>query len=252
MGRRRTNKKKSKKLILSNDESNIRKKNWNKKTENSLRKLQNKCVVYQWVYNRGALDLERKGKILGIFNIVVLAANASSLIINLPYNNTIVNVISAVILYISTVTVGLSEFLQFKSRADQYREAAESYYDLSAIIERTLLKNIEERPKADYILETVDREFRKIFEVSPLVSPKLLSKYEKQTGNNVKDYFHEPFHLNDPLEPEIIRSSKSNKNNTSEEKESNENDSSESDNGTVNFLNIRMQQELERYNYNQE
>lgn len=171
---------------------------WTEEIELYLKRLQSKALVYKMLHSRSAVKLARKSKIMSIVNIVATATAGTTLFANLPYSNTVVNVITALILYITSILVAISEFVMDSSEVDEHKTAENDFEDLVQTIGRQLVFEPRFRQHAREFVIWIDRDFRSKFEKSPLISPSMIKKMEKEFGSKLNPELIDAKHINEP------------------------------------------------------
>lgn len=174
---------------------------WTFSIEGYLKKLQSKSMVYKLLYARTAQKLAKKGKGLAITNVITTATAGTTLLANIPYSETAVTIITGLVLYVDSIMIGISEFLNYTSQADDHRTAETDFDDLVNIIQRQLILEPEERQHAKDFMVWVDREFKMKFEKSPLISPRMIKKMEKEYGSKLNPELMDANQLNEPSDP---------------------------------------------------
>lgn len=217
----------------------INSKGWNSDVENTMNNLEKKCEIYRWLFTTGSGKLHKKGQFLGIFNVVIMAINATIQVVNIQYNNSAITIISVIILFINTMSVGIAEFLQLKGQAEKYKDAASKFEELKNMIHRQLILESDQRQDAKDFIVWIEREFKNVFESSPLISPGLLSEFEKKFESQLNPEFMEVSELNEVSDSKL-KLGESNENVFLSEK------------GNTNFSDyytkdIRMKYEISRY-----
>jgi len=174
---------------------------WTPQVEAYLKKLQSKSMVYKMLYARSAQKLAKKGKGLAITNVITTATAGTTLLANIPYSETAVTIITGLVLYVDSIMIGISEFLNYTSQADDHRTAETDFDDLVNVIQRQLTFEREERQHAKDFMVWVDREFKMKFEKSPLISPHMIKKMEKEFGSKLNPELMDANQVNEPTDP---------------------------------------------------
>lgn len=171
---------------------------WTTEIELYLQRLQSKAMVYKMLHSRSAILLARKSKIMSIVNILATTTAGTTLLANLPYSNTVVNIVAAFVLYLTSILTAVSQFVMDNSEADDHKTAENDFEDLVQTIERQLVFEPKFRQNAREFLIWIDRDFRSKFEKSPMISPRMIKKMEKEFGSKLNPELIDAKHINEP------------------------------------------------------
>ena len=173
-------------------------KGWNEEIEYSMLMLKKKALVFKWLFQQGSIKLGRKGKIFGIVNVCASVASGSAIFANLPYDSDVVTIITGIVMYLLSVSIGLNEFLDYSNEADSYKDASLAFGKVAQMIDRQLIQDPYYRQEAKDFIIWIEREFNSVYENSPLLSPSLLAEFEKKFGSELNPDFMDARGINDP------------------------------------------------------
>jgi len=171
---------------------------WTPQIELYLKKLQNKALVYKMLHGRTAAHLSRKGKVMKIINIISTASAGTTLLGNIDASNKVVTIITAVVLYLTSILIGISEFMDWSAEADNHKTAEADFSDLISIIERQLVIEPPYRQQAREFMLWVDHDFKMKMDKSPLIEQRMVKKMEKQFGSKLNPELIDAGHINEP------------------------------------------------------
>ena len=171
---------------------------WTPQIELYLKKLQNKALVYKMLHGRTAAHLSRKGKVMKIINIISTATAGTTLLGNIEANEKVVTIITALVLYLTSILIGISEFMDWSAEADNHKTAEADFSDLISIIERQLVLEPPYRQHAREFMLWVDHDFKMKMDKSPLIAQRMVKKMEKQFGSKLNPELIDAEHVNEP------------------------------------------------------
>jgi len=177
--------------------SNQYDKGWNEKIELSMLRLQKKCLVYKWLFTQVAAKLHRRDKIMGIVNVFASVASGTAIFGNTSTSNMIVTIITGVVAYLLSVSLGLGAFLNYAEASENHKEAAHKFSQVAELIQRQLDVDAGDRQEAQDFVRWIEREFNTVHEASPMLSPSLLAKFEKEYGSELDPTFMTKHELNE-------------------------------------------------------
>jgi hypothetical protein len=170
---------------------------WTPQIELYLKKLQNKALVYKMLHGRTAAHLSRKGKVMKIINIISTATAGTTLLGNIDASNKVVTIVTALVLYLTSILIGISEFMDWSAEADNHKTAEADFNDLISIIERQLVLEPPYRQHAREFMLWVDHDFKMKLDKSPLITQRMVKKMEKQFGSKLNPELIDAGHIND-------------------------------------------------------
>lgn len=169
---------------------------WTDAIEEFLRRLQNQARAYKLLHSSRASHLSKKGKVMKVINIIATATSGTTLLANLEWEEKWINVASALLMYLTAICIGITEFTDWSAEAEEHRTAETDFGDLVNMIERQLVLEPRYRQNARDFMTWIDHDFKMKFEKNPKVPPQTVKKLMKQFGSKLNPELVDVDHIN--------------------------------------------------------
>jgi len=218
---------------------------WTENIENIINCQKNRCLCYRYLHYCESERLSFINKVLNILNILLVSISATGTIItnnpnfNKLYWAFIINILYAVLLYISALLTSFQNYFNFEKESEKNMLTYLKYSALISNIKRTFLLDKSFRHNANDYFNWVNKEFDNVFLKSPKIDINLEKKFIKKYGNDYSVYI-----------PEIdIETFKIKKIDSETELQKNDKNTSYADNDTTISVidSKKMEYELERF-----
>ncbi len=150
-----------------------------------LKTLQNSARVFKLLHARQAAHLAKKGKIMKVINVVFTSISGTTVLANIEFDETWILIAVGLLMYLTAIMIGISEFMDYSSEAENHKTAETDFEELTNLIERQLVLEPKYRQNAREFMIWADRDFNIKKTKNPLITDRTKKQIHKKFGDKV-------------------------------------------------------------------